>query len=108
MITTTIMISMRVKPAHAWTRRASSAAKRGGDSTDRIARLQNGKHCCQDDEPDDARKHEDKRRFEDRRQALGGCLHLLVVARGEAIEHLCEPSGLLADGEDLHDHRREG
>src|SRR5256885_1182835 len=63
MITTTIMISISENALRARTRRASSAAKRGGDLTDRIARLQNGKDCCQDDEQDDRREHEDDRLF---------------------------------------------
>src|SRR5437868_13996192 len=107
MITTTIMISISEKALRAGKRRASSAAKRGGDLTDRIARLQNGKHCCQDDEQDDRREHEDDRRLEDRRQALRRRLHALIVACRETIEHLFEAAGLLAHRAGWHDNPRE-
>src|SRR5947209_19956603 len=73
-------------------------------SLNRIARLQDRQHSGQDDEEDDDRQEDDEQGFEDRREALGGGVDLLVVGGCEAVEHLFEATGLLAEGEDLDDH----
>ena len=51
--------------------------------------------------------HDDEERLEERRQGVDRRLDLLVVEVGDLVEHLVEGAGLLADGDHLHDHRRE-
>src|SRR5688572_20775796 len=113
MITTTIITSIKEKPAASAVGRVARlrpTAEAVGflfTSDDGIARLQDGEDGREHDEQHESREHEDQHGFEHGGEALRLCGHLLVVRDREPVEHVLEPPGRLADREELHDGRRE-
>src|SRR5690606_14405830 len=61
----------------------------------------------EDHASDEDSHHRDHERLDERREAVDGRLHLLIIEFGDLLEELLESAGLLADRDHARHHRRE-